>query len=288
MDKINQIHIHKHPYLKSVAHIDGLPKSLYCIGQLPSTRTPSVAIVGSRKPTSYGREVTRDIAYQLASKGVTVISGLALGIDSVAHLAALEAKGTTIAVQANGLDQLTPRSNQQIAADIIASGGAIVSEYDIGVEPMRHHFLERNRIVSGLADCVIITEAASRSGTLNTAAHALTQGKEVGAVPGAITSAMSAGCNSLLRQGATPITCAEDILDMLNISSDNTQTKLPLADNPVEQQIIDAIIGGMRDGQVILSTIENATAAEFNTALTMLEIRGDIRPLGNNKWQLGR
>ncbi len=287
MDKIKRIDVHKHPYLESVTYIDGFTKTLYCIGNLPKTRQPTVAIIGSRKPTSYGREVTELLARQLANRGVVIVSGLALGIDSIAHRAALDVGGITIAVQANGLDQLYPRSNRQLAKDIVASGGAILSEYQIGTEPMRHHFLERNRIVSGLADMVIITEAAARSGTLNTAAHALTQNKELGVVPGNITSALSVGCNRLLRQGATPISSVEDVLEVLAINQDHDQMTLPLGNNDIEQHIIDALAKGLRDGDEIMSTIEGVSAADFNTALTMLEIRGDIKALSNNKWRLG-
>lgn len=286
MDKINKIAIHKHPYLQSTADIDGMPQTLFYIGRLPATRQPTVAIVGSRKPTSYGREVTYEIAHQLARRGVVIVSGLALGIDAVAHQAALDAGGTTIAVLANGLDQITPRSNRQLGIDIVASGGAIVSEYSVGIEPLLHHFLARNRIVSGLADILVITEAASRSGTLNTASHALSQGKDVCVVPGNITSAMSAGCNNLLKQGAAPVTAVEDILTMLDLHEKTSQVPLPLGDTGLEQQVIDAIASGLRDGSEIMATIDNITAAEFSAALTMLEVKGDIKPLSGNKWRL--
>lgn len=286
MDKINKIAIHKHPYLQSTADIDGMPQTLFYIGRLPATRQPTVAIVGSRKPTSYGREVTYEIAHQLARRGVVIVSGLALGIDAVAHQAALDAGGTTIAVLANGLDQITPRSNRQLGIDIVASGGAIVSEYSVGIEPLLHHFLARNRIVSGLADILVITEAASRSGTLNTASHALSQGKDVCVVPGNITSAMSAGCNNLLKQGAAPVTAVEDVLAMLDLDEKTSQVPLPLGDTGLEQQIIDAIASGLRDGGEIMATIDSISAAEFNTVLTLLEIKGDIKPLGDNKWGL--
>lgn len=286
MSKINQIHIREHAYLQSMADIDDMPKSLYSIGTIPSTRQPTVAIVGSRKPTSYGREVTHDIASKLAKRGVVIVSGMALGIDAIAHRAALEAGGTTIAVLANGLHRMYPSTNRQLAADIVKSGGAIMSEYDIGIEPMQYRFLERNRLVSAMADVVIVTEAASRSGTLNTAAHALVQGKELCVVPGNITSAMSAGCNSLLKQGAMPITLVDDILSLLTINVDHDQLPLAIGSTPTEQLVIDALVAGLRDGEEIFNSIENITSTDFNLALTSLEIQGVIKPLGANRWSL--
>ena len=284
MHKINTISPLDHKYLQILAHIDKPPKTLHIMGEIPTERRPSVAIIGARKPTAYGREVTHALAYKLATKGVVIISGLALGVDTIAHSAALEAKGTTIAVQANGLHKLYPSTNRRVGENIVANGGAIISEYPSGTEPMQFRFLERNRIVSGLADIVIVTEAASRSGTLNTAGHAIAQGKDLFAVPGNITSPMSAGCNQLLRQGAQPLLSTDDILDLLMPNtSQKSQASLAIGENQLEQHILDSLAAGMRDGDEILST-SSADPSEFNTALTMLEIRGIIRPLGYNQW----
>ena len=150
---------------------------------------------------------------------------------------------------------------------------------------MLHRFLERNRLVSGLSDIVVITEAAARSGTLNTAAHALTQGKDVYVVPGNITSPMSAGCNQLLRQGAMPLLDPDDLLDLLVPSVSTDQLPIPLGSTPAEQAIIDAVASGLRSGDDILAKLQIETN-EFNTALTMLEINGIITPLGANQWRL--
>ena len=227
------------------------------------------------------------LASELARRGVVIVSGLALGVDAIAHQAALDAGGTTIAVQANGLHRLYPSSNRQLGERIIKQGGAIISEYETGIDARQHQFLERNRIVSGLSDAVIVTEAASRSGTLNTAGHALAQGKYVFAVPGNITSPMSAGCNALLARGAAPALSAEVILEaiMPEALDDQSQVPLPLGSTPLEQAIIDALAQGERDGDSILSRL-NASPTEFNTALTMLEINGIITPLGANQWTL--
>lgn len=287
MHKINVFRPLEQNYLQILECIDNIPDKLYCLGNLPSERRPSVAIVGTRKPTSYGREVTTKLAGDLAKRGVVIISGLALGVDAIAHRAALDVGGTTIAVQANGLHRIYPNTNRQLAESIVEKGGTIISSYEPGIEPMQYRFLERNSIVSGLADAVIVVEAAARSGTLSTAAHALRQGKELFAVPGYITSPMSTGCNQLLRQGAAPATCADDILSVIAPTSipSSAQAPLPLGSTPLEQTIIDALAGGERDGDAIQAN-SLASSDEFNTALTMLEINGIVRPLGANRWTL--
>lgn len=285
MHKINKISPLEHPYLKITECIDDLSDTLYYMGTLPDSRLPSVAIVGTRKPTPYGREVTYQIASELARRGIVIISGLALGVDAIAHTAALDAGGHTIAVQANGLHRLYPTTNLQLGSRITASGGAIISEYDSGVEPMQHRFLERNRIVSGLADAVIITEAAARSGTLNTAAHALTQGKELYVVPGNITSPMSAGCNQLLSQGASPLTSIDDLLMTLLPDYQLPAHAMPHGNTALERAILDHLANGIRDGDTLLEKT-GASTTDFSTALTMLEINGSVRSLGANQWTL--
>ncbi len=285
MHKINEIRPLTHDYLKITECIDDLSNKLYYIGTLPQTRRPTVAIVGSRKPTAYGREVTQHIAGELARRGVVIVSGLALGVDAIAHQAALDAGGTTIAVLANGLHRYYPATNTQLGKHIIASGGAVISEYEPGVEPRDFQFLERNRIVSGLSDAVIITEAAARSGTLNTAAHALTQGKDLYVVPGNITSPMSAGCNLLLAQGASPLINIDDLLVKLLPDYQVPAHTVAKGSTLLEQRILDLLASGVRDGDAILAQLD-ASATEFNTALTMLEISGSIRSLGANQWTI--
>ncbi len=283
--KSNKISPLSHSYLQILESIASCPEWLYSIGTLPKQRKTSVAIVGTRKPSSYGREVTQQLAYDLAKRGVIVISGLALGVDAIAHKAALEAGGTTIAVLGNGLPTIYPSTNRGLAEQIIKSGGAIISEYEEGTPPIGFRFLERNRIVSGLADAIIITEAASRSGTLNTAGHAIEQGKEVFVVPGNITSPLSAGCNALLRQGATPVTKVEDILEVLAPDALRSQPALALGNNPAESTIITLLQSGIRDGEDLQQKSKLAPQ-DFAAALTMLEIDGTVRSLGANQWTL--
>lgn len=238
MIKINKISPQNSKYLQIISGIAKAPEKLYFVGKLPENRVPTAAIVGSRKPTAYGREVTHKLAFDLANRGVIILSGLALGVDGIAHKAALEAGGTTIAVLANSVDTIYPASHRDLGQQIIEKGGAILSEYEPPTDPRQYRFLERNRIVSGLSDAIIITEAAARSGTLSTAARALEQGKEVFAVPGNITSPLSAGCNNLVKQGAHPITSAEDVLEIIAPNLLKTQEKFIFGSNEIEANII--------------------------------------------------
>lgn len=287
--EINRICPDEHIFTQRLASIANPPKSLCFMGTLPTSGVPVVAIVGSRKPSAYGREVTEQLASDLAKAGCIIVSGLALGIDGIAQKAALEAGGTVIGVIPNELPDISPQTNYKLAMNIIKNGGAILSEWKKGDGKIvnRWSFLERNRLVSGLADAVIITEAAERSGTLNTAAHALSQGRDVFAVPGNITSPLSAGCNALLKQGAYPATEAKDILQIIAPEQlkKSDQSQLPLGSSPEETIIINLIAGGVRSGDQ-LQQQSGLSASNFSTALTMLEINGVIKPLGANNWML--
>lgn len=289
--EINTLRPDEHNFLQRLDNIADSPKRLCFMGNLPTGDAPVVAIVGSRKPSSYGREVTEKLAGDLAKAGCVIISGLALGVDCIAQAAALEAGGTVVGVVTNELPEISPRSNQRLAENIIQKGGAIMSEWKRGDGKIiaKWSFLERNRLVSGLADAVVITEATARSGTLNTAAHALSQGRELFVVPGNITSPLSEGCNSLLKQGAHPVTSARDILEIIAPaslrSSTSKQISLPVGATPAETAILKLLIAGVRDGDQ-LQQQSGLSASEFATTLTMLEINGIIKPLGANRWTL--
>lgn len=244
---------------------------------------PQIAIVGSRKVTAYGRSVTAQLAGELARAGVVIVSGLALGIDGIAHRAALDAGGLTTAILAGGLDKIYPGAHVRLAEQIVRQGGALLSEYPEGTPSLKYNFIERNRLVSGLSGAVLITEAAQKSGTLHTATFALEQGKDVLAVPGNITSLQSAGTNRLIKSGAMPVTCVEDVFRTLGIKSPAKLRIRPRGATNEEQVILDLLAAGESDGAVLLekSTLD---VARFNQALTMLEITGKIRSLGANKW----
>jgi len=283
--KINKFTPDKHEYFNVLSTIPKPPRNMFFIGTIPGERRPTVAIVGTRKPTSYGKEVTHTLAYDLAKQGIVIVSGLALGTDAIAHKAALEAGGMTLAILANSVDHIYPRSHQGLADQILQNGGAILSEYEPPTEPRNYLFLARNRIVSGISDAVIITEAAIRSGTLSTATRALEQGREVFVVPGNITSPLSAGCNALLKQGAHPVTCAQDIIEVIAPHLLAKQAAIPLGSTPLESTIIEHLRSGVRDGDE-LQQLSDASAAEFNHTLTMMELGGTIRSLGANQWTL--
>lgn len=194
--------------------------------------------------------------------------------------------GITLAVLPSGLPHIYPSSHRGLAERILKSGGALISEYEeTATNAYQSNFLERNRIVSGLADAILITEAAARSGTLNTAAHALAQGKEIFVVPGNITSPMSAGCNALIKQGAHVVTDANDIIEHIAPQLLQRQVQLNLGSNPAESAIITQLQAGLRDGDEIQRKT-GLSPTDFNTNLTMLEVQGIIRALGANQWTL--
>lgn len=283
--KINKLSIVNSAYASVLAEIPSPPGELFVAGKLPAERRPSVAIIGSRRSTPYGVEVTRRLAKDLAAQGVVIISGLALGIDKIAHEAALEADGTTIAVLANGLHRVYPASHLGLAQQIIKHGGALVSEKPLGYEARRHDFLARNRLVSGLADAIIVTEATDRSGTLSTVNHALEQNKTVFAVPGPITSLLSVGPNRLIQQGAHVALNAEDVLAVIAPKLIRSTAERVTGDTPLEVRIIELIRSGVRNGEELLAQSEAATS-EFLQTMSMLELKGSIRPLGGNQWNL--
>ena len=198
-DKINQISPLEHDFTEVLNTIALTPKTLYFRGKIPENmskeRPKTVAIVGSRHNTRYGEEVAYHLAYELARRGVIVVSGLAYGIDSIGHRGCLDAGGTTVAILGTSIDNIYPKKHLSLAREIVEKNGAIISEYAPGDNPItKYSFLERNRLISGLSDVVVVVEAAEKSGSLNTATHALAQGKEVFAVPGNITSPYSFFC----------------------------------------------------------------------------------------------
>ena len=194
-------------------------KDLYYVGGnlLELLSKPKVAIIGSRKPTAYGISITKRLTRELSQAGIVIVSGLALGIDSIAHQAALDAGGSTIAILPSPVTNIYPKRHQALAQRIIKQGSMLCSEYRDGSGwPQKHQFIARNRIIAALADIVVITEATEKSGSLHTANFALDLATEVMAVPGNISSLQSAGTNSLIQKGATPVLAGEDILNCLH------------------------------------------------------------------------
>jgi DNA processing protein len=194
------------------------PIALYIAGNLEALNEPQLAIVGSRNPTAYGQDTAREFAEYLAARGLTVTSGLALGIDSAAHRGALRAEGITLAVLGSGIDVIYPHSNRPMAAEIQRQG-ALVSGFPLGTPPRPQHFPQRNGLIAALSLGTLVVEAARRSGSLITARLAAGLGREVFAIPGSIHSPLSRGCHDLIRQGAKLTETALDILSELNFSA---------------------------------------------------------------------
>lgn len=261
------------------------PKALYVEGNLAAIlQSPSVAIVGSRKVSAYGREVTQRLATELAQQGIVIISGLAFGVDSIAHQAVLDAGGQTIAVLPTPLSNIYPASHRQLAKHIVEQGGALVSEYAAGAEVYKTNFVARNRLIAGLADATLLPEAALKSGSLHTARFAMESGRDVLAVPGNITSPTSEGTNNLIKRGATPVTSTDDVLFSLGVDSSVAKTA-PKGSNKAEQAILDLLQSGIADGAE-LQAKSGLTIQQFGQHLTMLEITDKIRSLGANQWSL--
>jgi len=272
---------------KRLQHLAQPPKQLFCSGQpLAELLTrPTLGIVGARKVTAYGTSVTNDLAGAAARHGLVVVSGLALGVDSIAHTAAIKSGGGTVAVLPSGVKAIYPASHHHLAKQIREGVGVLVSEYPDDQRPERGSFIARNRIIAGLSDALLVTEAAEKSGSLHTARFALELGRTVMAVPGNITSALSAGTNNLIKAGAIPVTCIEDILHAMGLTSTRKERTEYYPENEAEQQIIALLGGGIANGDDLLAA-SKLSAQVFNQHLTMLELKGVISPLGNNAWQL--
>ena len=210
---IDIISIKDQKYPKLLKEIYDPPISLYIRGNKNILNNDTVAIIGCRECTDYGRNITKKLAYDIAKNKITIISGLAKGIDAVAHKGAILAEEKTIAVLGNGLDTVYPTENIGLAKEILQKGGAIISEYPLGEKPQKQNFPERNRIVSGISKGVVVVEAKEKSGTLITVDFALEQGRDVFVVPGNIDSEESTGTNRLIKQGAKVVTSYEDIVE---------------------------------------------------------------------------
>lgn len=290
--KINEIRPLDTEYTQGLDTIALKPKLLYYYGSWPKKRIKTVAIVGARKNTKYGEDIAYGLGKTLGQKGIIVVSGLAYGIDSIAARGCLDGGGTTIAILGTEIERIYPREHTALAQKIVKHGGVVASEYHLGdeVHP-KTSFLERNRLISGLADVVVVVEARERSGSLNTASHALSQGKDVFAVPGDINRETSKGCNRLISSGANPYLGIDDFLNYLlpSTKTKNKQSRLEqislFADTAEERNVLQLLANGYRDGDAIIDKL-NLDIVTFNQTITMLEIKGAVRSLGANHWTL--
>lgn len=277
-------------YPKLLKEIADPPPVLYVRGEVESLlpKRP-IAVVGTRMMTSYGQQVTEILVRDLVSAGFTIISGLALGVDSYAHRVTAGNDGKTIAVLGGGVDRIYPRENEALAKEIEAGFGAVISEFPVGMDSVPGNFPARNRIISGLSLGVLVTEAGEDSGSLITAGLAGEQGREVFAVPGPIHSRYSAGPSTLIKQGAKLVTNVNDILEELNLESRIQSSELGevKGDNKDEEMILEL----MQDGPVHVDVIARESkipAAKVGSTLSIMEIKGKIKSLGSGSYSLSR
>jgi len=272
-------------YPKLLKEIFDPPKELYIWGELKAEEKYPLAVVGTRKISNYGKQVAVSLTKNLAKAGLTIVSGLALGIDGLAHQAALDVKGRTIAVLGSSLDIIYPALHKKLAENIANSGGAVISEYPPGTGPTKFNFPARNRIVAGLSLGVLVIEAPEKSGALITARFALDQGREVFAVPGSVYNPNSIGCNKLIKMGAKPVTKAEDIFETFNLEF-STELKKEIKPETPEEEILLKFLSHEPvhiDELIKLSKLSPSVA---NSTLTIMEIDGKVKNLGNNNYIL--
>jgi len=267
-------------YPRRLKEINQPPPVLYIKGSINVEDEWAVAVVGTRRVTPYGRQVANELALFLANNGITVISGLARGVDAIAHQTALKAGGRTIAVMGSGVDVIYPPEHSRLALDI-SKQGALVSDYALGTKPDGVNFPPRNRIISGLSLATIVVEAGETSGALITAEFAVEQGKEVFAVPGSILTPQSEGTNKLIEQGARPLLKMSEILEVLNLEKipekQNSRRQFPL--DPMETKLLSTLSQEPIHVDEV-SRQSGIPISEVTATLTMLELKGMVAQVG--------
>lgn len=265
-------------YPKWLTMIDRYPAVLFMRGRILPEDELSIALIGTRGASAYGKEIARKFAAEFAHAGVTVVSGMARGIDTEAHRGALSNKGRTIAVLGCGIDVCYPPENRGLMNEIIASG-AVVSEFDLGTPPLGHNFPRRNRIVSGLAKAVVAIEAKEKSGVMNTVRWALEQNKEVFAVPGNIFAKTSYGTNRLIKEGATPVTSPDEVLEFLGLKKEERGNKThDIVLDESERMVWDILSCEPIFLDALAEKLGQPTSSILNVLLK-LEIKGHVKQL---------
>ena len=283
-EKVEVITILHKSYPKTLKHISRPPFILYIRGSKEVLKSKCFGVVGTRALTDYGRRATPDIVRDVVRGGLTIVSGLAAGIDTLAHKAALDNDGKTIAVLGCGPDDQTifPQQNLKLAHKILETGGAIISEYAPGTQGRAFTFPQRNRIISGLSLGVLVVEADIKSGAMITAYDAVDQNRDLFCVPGSIYGKTSQGTNLMIQKGAKLVTTGRDILEEFDIYLDKKEIKIK-GDNPVEEKILAMLTSepaGVDD--IIRKTMLDA--AQINGALVLMELNKKVRSLGNNRF----
>ena len=290
-EQIKIITVKDEKYPKLLKEIYTPPPILYYKGVLSNNDEFPIAVVGTRKFTPYGKQVTEQIVGELAQNGITIISGLALGIDAIAHQAALDANGRTIAILGSGIDfkSIYPTHNRYLFQKIIETDGLVATEYPINTLPLKQNFPARNRIVSGLSLGTLVVEAPEESGALITARHALDQNREVFAVPGSINSRNSMGPNNLIKMGAKTVTNASDILETLDL----TQATDFIANQKIipeskEEEIILNLLSHEPIHVDEITRKSNLSIQSVTSVLTIMEMKGKVKNLGGMNYILAR
>ena len=283
-NQIAPLFLHDLDYPPLLGQISDPPEVLFIRGNLSAA--PAIALIGSRKHTLYGKSVVERLVQDLGAQGLTIVSGLALGIDGLAHRAALQSKANTIAVLGSGVDaeSIYPREHTHLAADIVEAGGVLMSEFPPGTRTRKEYFPMRNRIIAGLSLATVVIEARKKSGSLITARLALDSNREVLAVPGSIWSRSSEGCHHLIESGARPCVSAQSVLDAIALDhptlAAEARAALPLG--PLERRILDLLSAPMHIDD--LTRTEQMSPAEAATALSLLELKGYVSQTGGQHW----
>ena len=269
---------------KLLREIPSPPKELYLIGDLPPEELFYLAVVGTRRFSNYGKEACERIIGGLAGHNFVIVSGLAIGLDSIAHRAALQNKLLTIAVPGSGLNDsvLHPHSNRRLAKEIVQAGGCLVSEFPPKMPAGLHTFPQRNRIIAGLCSGVLIIEAPEKSGALITARFALDFNRDVFAVPGSIFSENSIGTNRLIKMGAIPVVSADDVLEAYGIEVESKNLQFNFS--PLEEKVLSALNEPMQKDDLIRKL--GMPASEVNSIITMLQINGVLKESGGEIYRL--
>ncbi len=275
-------------YPTALRNIHDPPPVLYVKGALTEVDAWALAVVGTRKATAYGRQVTEQLVGTLARSGLTIVSGLAKGIDAIAHRAALDAGGRTIAVLGCGIDVIYPSDHRDLAREVV-SAGALISDYPLGTQPEAGNFPPRNRIISGLSMGVLISEAGEDSGALITADYALQQGRDVFAVPGNVLAPSSRGANRLIQDGAKLVMDAEDILAELNLGMATHQAEVREAIPATEAEArLFSFLAAEPMHIDDLCRISRMSIAEVSSNLTLMELKGLVRQVGAMQYAVAR
>lgn len=283
---MKQIYFDDLVYPDILKNIEDPPQKLYLLGDTKLMKIPSIAIIGSRNASTYGKKCTKIFSSELAKAGFCIISGMAKGIDAIAHKTAIEVGGKTIAVLGSGFNNIYPKENTNLFYKIIETNNLVITEYNLNVKPSKENFPKRNRIISGLAVGVLVIEAAYRSGTSITANYAINQKKDVFCIPNSIDESKGVGTNNLIKKGAKLVTSPEDIIDKykdLKLKKVN-QKREEVFISPEYIDVYKSIKNTPTDLDEIYTKI-NKNVSEINMIITMLEMDGKIRQVSGTKYE---